>query len=306
MLHWRVIFGTLLIAAMVGLCWLDYAVTGVPGIGLMPLALLVTSLATGEVLDLAAEGEHRPPASLVHLANLLIVGSGWAPHLLAACGGQWLLGPTTEPNEVAWEWTGVAMAAGLAMALVNEMWRYARPGNVRQSLAASALALVYVGLLLSFAVHLRFAIGLGGLLSLVIVAKACDTGAYTVGRLLGRNKMAPVLSPGKTIEGAAGGLAFACAGAWLSFTWLVPALTPASESQTFSASTPWWAWLVFGLAVGTAATAGDLAESLLKRDAGRKDSARWLPGFGGLLDVVDSFLLAAPVAYVCWRIGLVP
>jgi len=69
--------------------------------------------------------------------------------------------------------------------------------------------------------------------------------------------------------------------------------------------TAWWRWLIFGIVVGGTGIAGDLAESLLKRDLGRKDSSRWMPGFGGVLDLLDSLLFAAPVAYVCWALGLV-
>jgi phosphatidate cytidylyltransferase len=63
-------------------------------------------------------------------------------------------------------------------------------------------------------------------------------------------------------------------------------------------------WLLFGILVGVAGMIGDLAESLIKRDVGRKDSSRWFPGFGGVLDVIDSILLAGPVAYLCWIVGL--
>jgi phosphatidate cytidylyltransferase len=68
---------------------------------------------------------------------------------------------------------------------------------------------------------------------------------------------------------------------------------------------PWWGWIAFGLLVGGAGMVGDLAESLLKRDVGRKDSSTWMPGFGGVLDVLDSLLLSAPVAWACWAFGLV-
>jgi phosphatidate cytidylyltransferase len=118
--------------------------------------------------------------------------------------------------------------------------------------------------------------------------KCGDIGAYAVGRLFGRTKLAPVLSPGKTIEGSLGGLAFACAAAYFTF-WAMADSTPKR-----------WGWLAYGLLVGTAGMLGDLAESLLKRDAGRKDSSTWMPGFGGVLDILDSVLLAAPVAYLCW------
>jgi phosphatidate cytidylyltransferase len=72
----------------------------------------------------------------------------------------------------------------------------------------------------------------------------------------------------------------------------------------FNSDSP-WGWLIFGLSIGIAGMVGDLAESLLKRDMGRKDSSPWMPGFGGALDLLDSILVAAPVAYVCWAGRLV-
>ena len=135
------------------------------------------------------------------------------------------------------------------------------------------------------------------LAALVIVVKMGDIGAYTVGRLFGRHKMAPVLSPGKTWEGARrrtgvcldrrlGGVSFA---ARQDGTYAGPSLVELAAVRHC-----WWA--LTGIL-------GDLAESLFKRDVGRKDSSTWLPGFGGILDVLDSILFAAPVAYVCWYAG---
>ena len=126
-----------------------------------------------------------------------------------------------------------------------------------------------------------------------------DTGAYTVGRLIGRHKMAPSISPGKTVEGALGAFLFACLGSWLTFRWIVPFLPEGAGPG------PWYGWLLFGVLVGGAGMLGDLAESLLKRDVGVKDSSTWMPGFGGVLDILDSLLLSAPVAWFCWAFGLV-
>jgi len=120
-----------------------------------------------------------------------------------------------------------------------------------------------------------------------------------VGRLFGRHKMSPHISPGKTLEGAAGALACSCLASWATFRWLVPATTRAAVPRG-----PWWGWVLFGLLVGLAGLLGDLAESLLKRDSQRKDSSTWMPGFGGILDILDSILLAAPVAYALWALGL--
>ncbi len=102
------------------------------------------------------------------------------------------------------------------------------------------------------------------------VVKLGDTGAYTVGRLFGRHKMAPVLSPGKTWEGAAGGIVFAVLGSWLVFH-LMP------QAMGFTLAQASWSWLLFGPVVGVAGIVGDLAESLFKRDMGRKDSSTWMP-----------------------------
>jgi phosphatidate cytidylyltransferase len=107
---------------------------------------------------------------------------------------------------------------------------------------------------------------------------------------MGRTRMAPVLSPGKTWEGAAASIAGSLAAAWLVLERL-PIEPPTG---------PWGGWPVFGLAVGLAGMLGDLAESLLKREADVKDSGGSLGGMGGVLDLVDSLLFAAPVAWILW------
>ena len=197
-------------------------------------------------------------------------------------------------------WPAVAFVAWLLVAFVIEIFAYRKPGGVTSRLAATMFALGYVGLLLSFLVLLRgdSPLGIGALLSLIVVVKMCDIGAYTAGRLVGRHKMAPYLSPGKTIEGAIGGIVFACAGAWLVLEWFIPRVLLGDGISHGG-------WVAFGVIVGVAGMFGDLAESLLKRDLGRKDSSAWLPGFGGVLDIVDSMLFAAPIAYLCWHLGLV-
>jgi phosphatidate cytidylyltransferase len=135
----------------------------------------------------------------------------------------------------------------------------------------------------------------GALASLIIVVKLGDIGAFLAGRLMGHHKMSPVLSPGKTIEGAIGAIFFACLGAWLCWRFLLPVMNIAGVT-----SGPYWAWIPFGVFIGIAGIFGDLAESLVKRDVGRKDSSTWLPGFGGVLDILDSLLFAAPVGWIFW------
>jgi phosphatidate cytidylyltransferase len=128
-----------------------------------------------------------------------------------------------------------------------------------------------------------------------------DIGAFTVGKICGRTKLAPRLSPGKTIEGAIGGLVFACFGSWVALAVIAPLIAPLPSGWV----PPGRGWLIYGVAVGATGMVGDLAESLIKRDMGTKDSSLWLPGFGGVLDLLDSVLLAAPVAYLFWSLRLV-
>ena len=178
---------------------------------------------------------------------------------------------------------------------IAEMVRYRQPGKSMANMAGGFLATVYVGMMLQLAVWFRLVWGVEALATWIVVVKMGDTGAYAVGRLLGRHKMAPLISPGKTIEGALGALCVACLASWIMICCVFPRATPG----------PWWGWIAFGLLVGAAGMVGDLAESLLKRDVGRKDSSDWLPGFGGVLDIVDSLLLSVPVAWFCWACGLV-
>ncbi len=295
MLRWRLLLGTLIIGAIVGLCRLDHASSPawLPGAWLLPVALLFTLLGSHEIVHLARSGGMKPLAWVVYCGNALLLLSNWIPPIVGTVSSADGTSVSATP------WPLFAMAIGLLAMLLGEMGRYERPGGVIVNAAMASFALLYVGGLISFAVQLRLTWGVGALASLIIVTKMGDTGAYTVGRLIGRHKMAPVLSPGKTLEGAAGALVFACLGAWGSLQWLVPAMTDGKFAPP-----SWWACLLFGVLVGTAGLFGDLAESLIKRDMGRKDSSDWLPGFGGVLDILDSILLAAPVAWFCWRVIL--
>jgi phosphatidate cytidylyltransferase len=291
-LAWRLALGTLFVAVLVGLCAWDSQLEA-PGLVLFPVAVGLAVLAAEELIGLFAARGLSPASWSVYLGTLLVVVSNAAVVYWPLLGRPY---PADCPlGKLGWPLA--ALGIGLILAFVAEMRRYERPGATSDNLALVVFAHVYVGLLISFLIHLRLLDrGWGGLLplaSLVAVVKCGDIGAYTIGRLFGRTKLAPDLSPGKTIEGSFGGLAFACAASYLVF-WAMGPTEPAGLG-----------WLAYGLLVGIAGMLGDLAESLLKRDAGRKDSSAWMPGFGGVLDVLDSVLLAAPVAYLCWASGLV-
>lgn len=291
MLRWRILLGVGLIAALVALLVLDQRV-GPPGMWLLVIALALGHAGAEELITLLTTAGRRPLGIVIYTGTLLVIVSNAVP----------MLWPAADGPPLAWlAWPLLAFVASLFIALVAEMRRYEQPGGVIANVALAVFAIAYLGLTTSFAIQLRL---LGGpddgivaLAALVIVVKMGDTGAYTVGRLFGRHKMAPLLSPGKTWEGAAGAVASACLGAWLAFHLL-------SRAMGHTLGQASWSWLLFGLAVGIAGMLGDLAESLIKRDAGRKDSSTWMPGFGGVLDVLDSILLAAPVAYFCWWLGM--
>ena len=130
----------------------------------------------------------------------------------------------------------------------------------------------------------------------IILTWSTDTGAYFVGRAIGRHKLIPSVSPAKTIEGAVGGVIFAVVAAWLYMTFL---LKPMAQLTMLPAGL-----IVFAIIISIVAQVGDLAESLFKRDAGVKDSSTLLPGHGGILDRFDSLIFVLPVAYVLLGIFL--
>ncbi len=179
----------------------------------------------------------------------------------------------------------------MAVALVGALGMFSRRQKVDGAMAnagGSLLAIVYLGVLPGFYLPIRLSHSAGMIVSILLMVKCADMGAYAAGRLLGRHKLIPWLSPGKTWEGFLGGVAAAAlVGAMLTH---------------FSPEFDWWQGALGGLLLAICGQLGDLLESLLKRDAGVKDSG-FVPGFGGVLDLLDSPLLAAPAAY--WMLKLV-
>jgi len=142
----------------------------------------------------------------------------------------------------------------------------------------------YIGILLSHAILLRGlpVTGLQWTLLAILAAWACDTAAYFTGRRLGRSPFFPRISPRKTWEGTIGG-------------WVGAVIV--SGTVGYSLELPIWHCLVLGAILALAATAGDLAESMIKRQLNAKDSGIFIPGHGGILDRIDSLLFVFPVAY---------
>jgi phosphatidate cytidylyltransferase len=179
------------------------------------------------------------------------------------------------------------LTAALLVAYLIEMARYRMPGTAVPRLALTMFAILYLGVLGSFFARLRWLEHAGLILTLTVFVPKCgDIGAFFTGTFLGKHKMTPILSPKKTWEGFGGGLlASMLTAVGISFC------GPVFAGGLLEAA-------AFGLVVGIAGVLGDLAESLIKRDCQTKDAAKSIPGFGGLLDVVDSVLFAAPVSYL--------
>jgi phosphatidate cytidylyltransferase len=161
--------------------------------------------------------------------------------------------------------------------------------NAVTLIAVTLFGIFYIGWFFTFLVKVRF-LEEGHKLAgyLLLVTKAGDIGAYLIGSNFGRHKLIPRISPNKSMEGAIGGFLFSIVFAimsryylsWMSFSFI----------------------LISGILIGVFAQLGDLAESLIKRNYEVKDSSIFLPGLGGMLDVIDSILFAAPVFYICLTI----
>ena len=187
---------------------------------------------------------------------------------------------------------GVALDVVLLSALVAlgavavGVWR-GGPDAVGSSAAALATP-VYLGLPIGALVAIRESAGPAVLFLLMLTIIASDIAQYYTGRTLGRRALAPRISPGKTVEGAVGGLVAAALVMAIVSRWWLPVI-------------PTMFALVLGLAVGVLGIVGDLFESSLKRGAGLKDSSSLIPGHGGVLDRIDALLFAAPVYYIVVR-----
>jgi len=157
---------------------------------------------------------------------------------------------------------------------------------VTEIVTKQVLGVVYIPLFLSFLVLIRNGTdGIAWIFFLLFIVFAGDIGAFYVGSMLGRHKLCPSISPGKTVEGSLGGIA-ANLGAGILYMYL------------FLPSLPWAPSILFFIAVGVVGQAGDLFESEFKRVGNIKDSGVILPGHGGMLDRIDALLFATPLAYI--------
>ena len=282
MIRTRIVVGTVLAAAAAGLLLGDrYLAPWFPV--LLACLVLVGIVATRELVRLFPR-IFRPHEVLAVGAALVMVTANWYGVV------QSNLMPALPAVASPWEPVLFALVGVFAVAVLLEMYRYREPGSAVPRLGLTLFALAYLGLLGSFLAQLRWVdtdpVRTSWILALTIfVPKTGDIGAFFTGTFLGKHKMTPVLSPKKTWEGFTGGMLAAMAAA----------VGLGAAGGLFEAGMMEAA--AFGLVVGIAGVLGDLAESLIKRDCETKDASQSIPGFGGLLDVIDSILFAAPVAY---------
>jgi len=267
------------------------AVLGEPWLSL--LVGVLAFLALVELVALLDAAGYQPPQVLTILGGVAVTAAGLISANAEGVGGvlTTVLTALEAPGVVAATLIGATVLLALAAFTRSDP----RAGFV--TWATSTFGVAYVGLLLPAIVlvaHvappggssstgvgvLNLGSGVAWTLLLVLVVWGYDIGAYLTGRAVGRRRMLDHISPSKTVEGLLGGLVLAtvAAGVGAALIGLQP-----------------WHPLVIGPVVGLAAQVGDLAESMLKRAAGRKDSGFLIPGHGGVLDRVDSFLFAAPV-----------
>ena len=258
--------------------------------GGLPLALLlglISGLGAWELYRMARAGGGTPFVAAGVIAAAAI------PMLVHAEHVQWLRVPVSA-----------ATLAVLAL-LGASVWLRGVDGKPLSAVAVTLFGVVYTGVMLSFGYALRYypyaigdAAGAAVVLLPLLLTWASDTGAYFVGRAFGKRKLIPSVSPGKTVAGAVGAVVVTVL-VCLAYSRFL--LRPAAQL----AFSPLGA-LAFGLGVSVVAQLGDLVESLLKREAGVKDSSRILPGHGGILDRFDSLFFVLPVAYPLLLWLLVP
>jgi len=286
MLGTRLVLGTLMIVALAGIVCADgYVSVHYPQWAGLLITLLIA------VLVIFAGYE---------LGRLMQAGDspgGYKPvtHWAAFVSAGLVVIPWIEMRQSTTGLSAIWLTGGLLVTCLAVLGRKTTVQAIG-NMASTLFIILYLGLLASFVVRVRLiwpgAAGAAILVFTILTVKSSDIGAYFVGSALGRHKLAPWVSPGKTVEGAVGALATSAAvaiGAMVLWGHYQAVVGPAPLKMAQAA--------IFGLLMAIFGHLGDLVESAIKRDIGQKDSARVVPAFGGLLDIIDSPLFTAPVAW---------
>ena len=276
----RLLFGIVMALILLGIVLLDAKLDGsfsssvenkpVQGTGLAILIALVAFPALSEIGGLIRQAGAR-------IFKWIAIPSS----MLLATAFYW---PAFSARPVLF--FGFYLAFVLAGTVVGVFFMQAvlfRTEGTIRNCSATLFSVLYLGLLSGFVMAIRVDFGPWALLTFIFTIKSADIGAYYVGSRFGKRKMIPSISPGKTWEGLAGGIVLASIVSCV-FSTLFGIMAPAAA-------------ILFGAVFAVLGQLSDLAESMIKRDASAKDSSHSIPGFGGILDVIDSILGTAPVAY---------
>jgi phosphatidate cytidylyltransferase len=276
----RTAFAVVAVPAVIWLAWLGGA----------PLAILISAasaIAAHEFYRLGIAAGNRP--LLVHgvILSAAVPLFVYARHL-----GFWV-------PEV-----GLVMLVVLYLLAVT-LWVRGPGGKPLEAVAITLLGVFYTGGMMSFAFALRYhayaigaAAGTAVLMFPFLLTWGTDIGGYAFGRMIGGRKLMPSVSPGKTVAGGVGGLVLAIV---IALAYERFALRPLGQLGMLVQGT-----VLFAILVSAADQVGDLVESMLKREAGVKDSSHLIPGHGGMLDRIDSLLFTLPVSYALLSWLLVP
>lgn len=298
MLGRRLISAGVIIAVMLLLLFFDYQMgaddwLGQPGIVVVVLSLLVGCVAADELLYMLRQGTPTL-ASAFPIAAIVV--------LIACCSiPVWWRNYPPDCPVGFFGWSMLGMTAAFGLCCLFEIQTFRADGKSIDRLTRYGFVIVYLGILVSFLLANRLlefdnAKGMIALVAMIATVKMSDAWAYFVGKSFGKTKLSPTLSPGKTVEGAIGSLFGAWFAAAIVFYIVAPYLFGTAIGK------PWWWFLIYGAAITVAGIVGDLTESLLKRDSNCKDSSKWLPGLGGILDVVDSLVFTAPISFFMWMV----
>ncbi len=291
MLKHRLSFGLLFIVLVAVLAWFDQWVDGLAAPAFIERESWPPGMVVFVTLAVLGAMGARELARILR-AKGVEIGTGMAifVQLMGFCAVSFVPEDSLGTAGLAAGFTTVAIA------YVTGVLYAVRDRRAEGAIATSSGVLmihVYLGLMLGFLLLIRREQSVWVLIWVLASVKSCDIGAYFTGRLIGRHKLIPWLSPGKTWEGLGGGMLISGLVALLG-AWLLHRAGIAAPTLGLAA--------LMGVLMGGVGQAGDLIASLFKRDAGRKDSGSSLPGFGGALDLIDSPILVAPLAY--WMLQL--
>lgn len=294
MLRWRLAVSATLIPILYLLFLWDHRIGATAPVFLVICQLIHAGCVIELVDMLRSRFAELAPKRLIVACGWILL-SAWAVPLLDVMGRT---GGVDGNDPLVYLMIAVVMA-WLAL-FARAVFAFLADRQNVMTLTGEAFTLLYVGVGFSLTANLRWVAGAERgylvLVSMILAVKFGDIGAYTIGRLFGRKKFVPNLSPGKTWAGVMGAMASAVLASFFWLGWVATAsFGPAAGEPR------WMRILIYGLTMGVAGVVGDLCESLIKRDAGRKDSGDTIPGFGGVLDLMDSLIFAGPCAYLFWR-----